>query len=120
MLVTFCNTAFLKSIGLSRLPLLGEEPNQHKNFLFPWQNCGKINNLQKYLTELSNTNVLKDGNSFTVTQLVTEQFVCLCITSLKPGKMEPDGNIDEAFVVHGCSLVNIIATCKCLGNLNEN
>ena len=27
--------SFLKSIGLSLLPLLGEEPNQHKNFLFP-------------------------------------------------------------------------------------
>ena len=23
---------------------------------------------------------------------------------------EPDGNIDKAFVLHGCSLVNIVAT----------
>ena len=36
-----------------------------------------------------------------MTAVVTEHFVFLCNTALKPGEMKPDGNIDKAFVIHG-------------------
>ena len=48
--MTFLN----RLIDLSHLPILVEEPNQSKNYLFPKQSYGK---------EHSNKNGLKDGNA---------------------------------------------------------
>ena len=38
-----------------------------------------------------------------MTVLATNFFCYLCVTVLKTGKMKPDSNIDEAFVVQGYS-----------------
>ena len=92
-------SAFFRTIDLTRLPTLGEQPNQPKSFLFPKRSFGKtkITNRAFQLKWFERWRWLHYDN-------VGDRASCyLCVTALKTGKMKPGGNIDEAFVVRGYS-----------------
>ena len=90
---------FFRSIELSCLPSLGEEPNQPKNFLFPKQSYGKA----KITNRAFQQKWFGRWQWLYYDSVGDRAFCFLCITALKTGKMKPDGSIDEAFVVRGYS-----------------
>ena len=89
--------AFFRSIDVSRLPDVGEKPNQPQGFLFPKRSFGhkKVTNRafqQKWFQRWKWLHYDSGGDRV---------FCHLCVKALKTGKMTAEGNIDEAFVLHG-------------------
>ena len=62
---------FFRVIDFSRLPTLGDKPNQPKNLHFQNEAMAK----QKSQTECSSRNGLNNGDGFTMTALVIKYFV---------------------------------------------
>ena len=89
--------AFFRSIDVSRLPDLGEKPNQPQCFSFPKRSYGhkKVTNRafqQKWFQRWKWLHYDSGGDRV---------FCYLCVKALKTGKMTAEGNIDEAFVLRG-------------------
>ena len=87
--------AFFCSIDVSRLPDVGEKPNQPQGFLFPKRSFGhkKVTNRafqQKWFQRWKWLHYDSGGDRV---------FCHLCVKALKTGKMTAEGNIDEAFVL---------------------
>ena len=89
--------AFFRSIDVSRLPDVGEKPNQPQGFSVPKRTYGhkKVTNRafqQKWFQRWRWLHYDNVGD---------KAFCFLCVKAFKTGKIKAEGHIDEAFVLRG-------------------
>ena len=89
--------AFYRSIDVSRLPDVGEKPNQPQGFSFPKRSYG----LKKVTNRAFQQKWFQRWRWLHYDNIGDKVFCYLCVKALKTGKMKPEGNIDEAFVLRG-------------------
>jgi len=82
--------ALFRSINLSSLPNLAEEPYQPKNISFPKRSYGKAT-----VTNRAFQPKWFDKWHWLHYDRSSDRVFCfLCVSALKAGKIKPDGNID--------------------------